>query len=332
MIVSLTETDLTKWVSYGPCRVTLVKGFNNNGTDRYLQLHQRSSAASDPLTNGTVPAVKSLHFPASTSATYGSNILGDLPLNELTIAISTTEESYTAPSAGEGLDLTINVEGVSLVRDGITTMVGDLATGVSYREIWPDSSGYKRLVRLDIINGSGAPIIPIIQAVINAPEARLSKQASRILSAIAIGASRQYFFGPEGGQVLQRQGVSDVVVRATTVNYAGPGYSYDLEPGILYHWTKAGSATQIAANDVYSGIITITDTGAFIAGQTQNLETATPGTAILSTITKKALYRSCFVGLASAITLNDGATYEASRGQLATFISSNDCAIRAIYE
>lgn len=159
MQIAMTAADLLKWIAYGPCTVTKIWGYNPEGTDDlYIQLHQTPPLADGTLTAATVPAVKSLVAQASFVFSYGPKDFGEgLALSELLLAISTTEANYTAPAAGHGLDMFVEVSGAFLC-DGTEVVTGDLSTGVDTQQPWTDSVlnvGYK-LLRIDYTNKSGA--------------------------------------------------------------------------------------------------------------------------------------------------------------------------------
>lgn len=146
MNIAIVAADLTKWIAWGPCNVTHIFGYNNQATDLYIQFYQRPQ-----VTAGDVPAVKS--WTAFANAPFDMVFPDGLHLSELLIAISTTEVNYTA--AGAGLDMTVCVETDFPVVTA-TSIAGDLTTGVASRQIWTEANGYKRLLRLDVKNNSGA--------------------------------------------------------------------------------------------------------------------------------------------------------------------------------
>jgi hypothetical protein len=145
--IAMVLADETKWCSYGQTRVLKIWGFNNNDeADRYIMLFNKPAAA---IANGDVPAVKALWCGAEAAFMWPVEV----DLSELSIAISSTEESYTAVT-NTGLDLTAQIETQCPVTS-VTTLSGDLTTGVADRQIWADASGPKRLLRLDVKNNAG---------------------------------------------------------------------------------------------------------------------------------------------------------------------------------
>lgn len=182
--VSLVATDLTKLVAYGPCRVLQIFGFNNQSTDRYVQFHQALTvAASD------VPSVKALYCPAGTGFSWP--FPHGLALSDLCIAVSTTETSYTAPSAGGGLDFTIVVESAYLATSA-TTVAGDLTTGVTNLAVWAEASGPKRLLRLDVLNSTGSTKYARIYAV---DSDATGDTTAKVIGPLTDGVVKTAFFG-----------------------------------------------------------------------------------------------------------------------------------------
>ena len=144
----LVVADLTKRIAWGHCKVIQIVGFNPQGTSRYIQLHQAPAiAASD------VPAVKGMEVPPGTW--FDWSFPHGLSLAELTVAISTTQANYTAPAASGGINCSLWTDSDHYVGSG-NTISGDLTTGVSSREVWADSAGPKKLLRLDVKNNNAA--------------------------------------------------------------------------------------------------------------------------------------------------------------------------------
>lgn len=217
MHINLLATDLTKWAAYGPCRVLALYGFNPNtgggsADDRYIQFHEKPSVASSD-----VPAVKSLYAPGGTGFSYGPGAIGEITLSELTIAVSTAQASYTAPGAGTALNFTVEIETQFPVTSGTTTLVGDLTTGVGSRQIWAESAGPKRLLRLDVVNATVAlvPVYPVIQAI----DAGATDSLGKLIATVASATTKTYHFGRGGGQIEERykSGTSYLVRRGCTI-------------------------------------------------------------------------------------------------------------------
>ena len=156
MIIPIVAADLTKWISFGACRVRSISGFNNQSADVYIQLHEASPrSAAAVLANGTVPKFKSLLAQQSNGFLY--NFPGEgQDFAELTIAMSTTDTSLTAIGAAGGLDMNVTVDGPYLVANYPTlTIAGDLAgSDVNTLQVWAESAGPKTLMRVDALNGT----------------------------------------------------------------------------------------------------------------------------------------------------------------------------------
>lgn len=226
MFIKLTATDLTKWASYGACRVLKVFGNNPNvtglGDDRYIQFH-----ASPVVAASDVPAVASLYSPGGTGFAWGPGTLGEISLAELTIAISTTLASYTAPGAGTGIDCTVEIDTNSPIGP-LTTLTGDTTTGVDERQAWATTANNKkRLVRMDFTNNSGATQYPVIQARNSSQSDGLGKA----LAPVTDGSTTSFFFGPGGGQ-FEETAADGTLYEGCLITYA---------QGISFPWNFSAS-------------------------------------------------------------------------------------------
>ena len=156
----MVAANLTKWVAWGRIVVHEIHGWNAQGADLYIQLHQTPplTAAGGALTAGTIPAFKSLLAQQANGFMYNFGAQG-VELSELLIAISTTEPNYTAVGAAGGIDLTIDFD-TQFAVDGTEVIVGDLTTGVvATQQVWSEATGLaapKRLLRVDFKNNDGA--------------------------------------------------------------------------------------------------------------------------------------------------------------------------------
>lgn len=161
MNIKLVIADETKWVAYGQARVLCCYGYNNNASDdRYIQFHAKPAAL---LANGDVPAVASLYAPAN--APFKWEWDKGIPLSELTIAVSSTQTTYTALT-NTGLDMTVEVE-TDFPVSSTTTLVGDLTTGVNSRAVWSEASGSstrKRLLQIRVKNNAVGTIAVFVSA------------------------------------------------------------------------------------------------------------------------------------------------------------------------
>lgn len=189
MNIKLVIADETKWVAYGQARVLCCYGYNNNATDdRYIQFHAKPAAL---LANGDVPAVASLYAPAN--APFKWEWDKGIPLSELTIAVSSTQTTYTALT-NTGLDMTVEVE-TDFSVSSTTTLVGDLTSAdKSSRQIWASASGPKRLLRFDVVN----PDVVDVYARISASDSKLTGDTSNLPLKVAASSTKSFFFGRHG--------------------------------------------------------------------------------------------------------------------------------------
>ena len=155
MLIAMVAADLNKWLSFGPCQVRSIWGFNNQATDLYIQLHEASRvSASVVIANGAVPKGKSLLAQQSNGFKY--EFQQPIDFSELVLAISTTEVNLTAVGAAGGLDMTVNIDGPFLVSNYSTlTVAGTSAATTVAQQIWAESAGPKTLMRLDVATTSG---------------------------------------------------------------------------------------------------------------------------------------------------------------------------------
>lgn len=210
--VNMLSTDETKWCSYGPCRVMKIWGYNpqGSGTVRYIQFHAKPAAA---ITNGDVPAVAAL----LTTGEQWFDWFFECPveLTELSIAISSTQDTYTAIT-DTGVNLTAEID-TSYFVDSHISLVGDLTTGVANRQIWTNAQGPRQLLRLDISNAGGATIYPNIRA----SDSALSGDTTvKRLAPIQSGDTTAFFFGlPNSGFSPYRKDADGTVHDGCTVAY-----------------------------------------------------------------------------------------------------------------
>lgn len=152
-LISMTAADLTKFIAFGDVLINKMWGWNNQGSDLYIQLHQTIPLAAGGLTASTVPACKSVVAQHGNGFFYSFGVEG-MRLTELTIGISSTETNYTAVSANGGLDMTVEV-GSNFLATGSETVVGDLTTNQQTLQVWSEATGALsrlRLIRVDVVN------------------------------------------------------------------------------------------------------------------------------------------------------------------------------------
>lgn len=203
MRIKLLITDEAKWVAYGPCRVVQVFGNNNHTADNYIQFHEKPLAG---LAAADVPAVASLYAPAN--APFDFKFSDPIFLSELTIAVSSTNVNYTALT-NQGVDATVIVE-TDFPVASTTTVVGDLTTSVDHLQVWANSAGPKRLLRVDIKNNAASTqygfVYPNDDVADNEAATNYSSGPLKVLTT----ETKSFFFGRQG---LTPQGLKDGVVR-----------------------------------------------------------------------------------------------------------------------
>ncbi len=207
MLKTLATNELTKQIAFGSVKLTKFFGRNSTASDLYLQLHQSPVvlAGAAPVPLGVLTTVAGQWF--------DWDFAGGLELSELTVAVSSTEATYTAPATG--VSATIEFESDFDWFSGLT-VVGDLTTSVANRQVWSDASGPKTLYRLDIVNSSGAATYPYISA---GDSPAIKNSAMDSLAGIANGATGTYHFGKGGisPQELQQSGTTFVTADGCTV-------------------------------------------------------------------------------------------------------------------
>ena len=203
MRFKLLISDEAKWVAYGPCRVVQVFGNNNHTADNYIQFHEKPLAG---LAAADVPAVASLYAPAS--APFDFKFSDPIFLSELTIAVSSTNVNYTALT-NQGVDATVIVE-TDFPVASTTTVVGDLTTSVDHLQVWANSAGPKRLLRVDIKNNAASTqygfVYPNDDVADNEAATNYSSGPLKVLAT----ETKSFFFGSQG---LTPQGLTAGVVR-----------------------------------------------------------------------------------------------------------------------
>jgi hypothetical protein len=90
------------------------------------------------------------------------------------------------------LDLTVVVDTNHPVTSGVTTLTGDLTTAVANKQVWAENAGPKRLLRLDVVNGSATTSSPVIRA---SNSVLAGDTTVKILAPIAAAGNKSYFFG-----------------------------------------------------------------------------------------------------------------------------------------
>jgi len=198
MNIKLDINTLTKFLSYGPCIVHSLKGRNPTGASLYLQLHDKPVVLAND-----VPIIAGMECPTVTWFDWFDQ--AGWGLSQCTIAVSTTQNLYTAPGAGGGVDFTVVISTDTAACDktgtSLVTVSGDLTSAVLNRQVWASASGPKKLLRLDVKNNSGSDAYPIISAA-DSPTAVNSAQT--VLPKVVDAATGTYFFGNGGLSPVER--------------------------------------------------------------------------------------------------------------------------------
>ena len=188
MKIKFVLADEAKWVAYGPCRVVQVFGNNNHTADSFIQFHEKPLAG---LANGDVPAVASIFAPAEAPFDWKPN--GVLNFSELTIAISSSNDDYTALT-NTGVDATVIVETDFPVGDD-TAVAGDLTTTNKQTQlVWASADGPKRLLRVDVVNADAQAIYMRVSA----SDAKLTGDTTNVPFAVPASSSKSFYFGRDG--------------------------------------------------------------------------------------------------------------------------------------
>lgn len=165
MYVPMTNADRMKFLAFGPCTVRRIHGWNNQGADSYIQLHQKiADVIVTPLTVGDVPISKSILAQANNGFNY---IFGDagIAFDALCLGISSTETSFTDVGSNKGLDMTVELD-TEYSPPSTIAVTGDLSSGRDSLTPWTDSIANiaDRLLRVDYTNNDGATRYLLISA------------------------------------------------------------------------------------------------------------------------------------------------------------------------
>lgn len=218
--IKMVITDESKWVSYGNTKIHHVFGANNNTSgDVYIQFH-----AAPVVLAGDVPAVASLFAPAA--APFDWPFTEPIDVSELTIAVSSTQATYTALT-NTGLDLTAIIETDCPVGAN-TTLVGDLTTGVTARQVWSEASGLsapKRLLMAEVKNTGGIPVNIFIGADDSVAPSNSTMKGPFLITA---GATKKLNFGRDGISPRRQDGAT--LRQGASIYYsedlAGPVFTF----------------------------------------------------------------------------------------------------------
>ena len=140
-LVAATVTPV--WLHFGPNRVRTIEGYNPSG-DLFLQLFDLPSPSNSPITTGAIPR-ESLQLQGTNSFKWDFNDGIDFS-RDLSVAVSTTQASYTAPGAGAGANVSIIHDGPYpvLASSGapyVVSDVGDYSTPIDHLQVWTEAAG-----------------------------------------------------------------------------------------------------------------------------------------------------------------------------------------------
>src|SRR5271169_1838752 len=109
-LISLTAASIYSYVAYGPVKVRRISGYNNQGANVFIQLHQKvPNSIATPIAAGDIPTYKSLQCFANDGFIFGYSEDG-IYLTPLVIGMSSTEANFTAVGAGGGVDCTVEID------------------------------------------------------------------------------------------------------------------------------------------------------------------------------------------------------------------------------
>lgn len=181
----MVAANIDLWIAWGRTRVTQVFGMNNQGSIVYIQLFDQTPQANGHMAAGSVPKIKSLQCLAN--APFFFTV--DLTLEELMVALSTTEVNYTAVGAAGGLDMTVVCD-TDYLCTGNEVIVGDTTTALNTKAIF--AAAQHRLLKLQAIEQLGANRFLAIGGATVMPPGQ-----ERILL-LKANANTTYLFGTAG--------------------------------------------------------------------------------------------------------------------------------------
>lgn len=222
----IVKANLTKWIAWGPVKISQITAFNPEAVVVYIQFHEVPPLSDGSLTAGAVPAFKSI---AITNATSINLINLDINLKECLVALSSTEATYTAVAAGAGIDGTIVASGAFLC-DGTEVVIGDLTTDVLKLVVWSEADAAKRLLRVDAIDSGVSGVGRFL--VIRTTDADAA-MPTWLLFYVASGGTLSMNFGVNGYVPLWTQD-PDPTPRARTGCTLIPVYPGNTVGGIIY--------------------------------------------------------------------------------------------------
>lgn len=190
-VSAYAQTAGASLLAYG-CNLANLDGTLFSGTaPLYFQIHDKVSAP-------TATNVPRKSFLIATSGPFPlASIFQDLGpinfVNGLAVGISSTHGTYTAATAT--YDVFGDVEEGDQQVAAVTGLTTETATNDVILAIWPSASGPVKLFSIMIVNGEGVVIYPML---FNNDSPVNGNTPNRRLASIAIGATKSYYFGPDG--------------------------------------------------------------------------------------------------------------------------------------
>lgn len=176
-----------------PCTLIKLDGNYTGSGSEFLQIFDKASVAvanDIPIASFTLTGAGPLPSIFET--------MGAVPLLlGLSIGISSVNEKYTASASG--FDVFGGISEPELPATGTTT-VGDLTTGVLYKQVWSEATGPKSLLEMDIINGEGAVAYALLFAKDTINDGDVPIEAFTLLNNSSV---QTFNFGRNGRAVQQ---------------------------------------------------------------------------------------------------------------------------------
>lgn len=196
-INSITQEALSSVVkNYGMSVVRIQGVFDGSGADHYLQLYDAKVLPA----NGDQSAIKKYEEVLSAGSRVFTEFTDLKFANGCVLAISSTSGNLTVATGTN--TFTGLVEGYSEINDTGWSVAGDYTTAEDIQQVWADSAGPKRLVRLEFttLTDAGADR----QAVVRA---RDTSGATLQVMQLPQQTSKDFFFGDGFSPIEQAGGV-----------------------------------------------------------------------------------------------------------------------------
>lgn len=180
-----------------PCCVRKVYGFcfGTAGVTYFLHIFDTYAVPA----NGTSP-LRSLQLIGQDGFSYSFEETEINTTTTLSLALSSTDSTYTAVTDGAVVDLQGEVDQIEMNFPS-TSSVGDLTTGVGSLQVWSEAAGTsapKKLLRLEVTNNSGDaayPIVTFTDSFSLTDTTAISLEGSTRSGGLADGTTKAYSFG-----------------------------------------------------------------------------------------------------------------------------------------